>query len=303
MPNTITRLFAAAILCLMCVHGARTLAEDDITFEPAGEFLKLPTDYSLGRCSAVATNSKGEIYLLHRGPHPLLCVDADGKLLRSWGDDLIGTAHGLRVDRHDNVWITDIGRHRVLKFDPTGKLLLALGTGKAGKGDDEFDRPTDVAFGPMDEVFVTDGYGNTRVMKFSAAGKLLKSWGTPGTKPGEFNVPHSIVIDAKGRLFVGDRENNRIQIFDAEGEWLAEWKGFAPYGLALDTDGQLFVADARAHQILRLDSSGKVQQRWGKQGKAPGEFGLPHMLAFDSKGNLIVAEVEGMRFQKLTKKK
>jgi streptogramin lyase len=301
MPNKITRLFAAAMFCLMCVLGQTTRAED-IIFEPAGEFLKLPAGYSLGRCSAVATNSKGEIYLLHRGQHPLLCVDTNGNLLRSWGDDLIGTAHGLRVDRHDNVWVTDIGRHRVLKFDTTGKLLFALGTGKAGTGDDEFDRPTDIAFGPKDEVFVTDGYGNTRVLKFTAEGRLLHSWGRPGAKHGEFNIPHSIVIDAQGRLLVGDRENDRIQIFDNEGHWFAEWKGFAPYGLAINGDGQLFVADARAHQILRLDASGKIQQRWGKQGKAPGEFGLPHMLGFDAKGNLIVAEVEGMRFQKLFRK-
>ncbi|MCX7421011.1 MAG: peptidyl-alpha-hydroxyglycine alpha-amidating lyase family protein [Planctomycetia bacterium] len=303
MSSIITRPFAAAMFCLICVLGRTTFADDDITFEPAGEFLKLPADYSLGRCSAVATNSKKEIYLLHRGQHPLLCVDETGKLLRTWGDDLIGTAHGLRVDRHDNVWVTDIGRHRVLKFDPTGKLLLALGTGKAGTSNDEFDRPTDIAFGPKDEVFVTDGYGNTRVMKFSSEGRFLKSWGIPGKKPGEFNLPHSIVIDAHGRLLVGDRENDRIQIFDDEGKWLDEWQGFAPYGLAFNADGQLFVADARAHQILRLDTAGKVRQRWGKHGKAPGEFGLPHMLGFDANGNLIVAEVEGMRFQKLIRKK
>lgn len=295
-------LFVGTLFCMAHVSGSTTLAGEVITFEPAGEFPKLPEGYSLGRCSAVATNSQGEIYLLHRGQHPLLCVDAEGKLLRSWGDDLIGTAHGLRVDRQDNVWVTDIGRHRVLKFDPTGKLLLALGTGKPGTGNDEFDRPTDIAFGPKDEVFVTDGYGNSRVMKFSPEGRLLKSWGSRGSKPGEFHLPHSIILDNKGRLLVGDRENERIQVFDDEGRWLAQWEGFAPYGLAINSDGQVFVADAQAHQVLRLDASGKVQQRWGQQGKAPGEFDVPHMLAFDAIGNLFVAEVDGMRFQKLAKK-
>ena len=136
-------------------------------------------------------------------------------------------------------------------------------------------------------------------MKFSAEGRFIKSWGTPGKQAGEFHLPHSIVRDAQGRLLVGDRENDRIQIFDDEGQWLATWNGFAPYGLALNPDGLVFVADARANQVLRLDASGKVQQRWGQKGKAPGEFDLPHMLDFDVQGNLIVAEVDGMRFQKL----
>ena len=296
-----TLLLVGALCCLGTTMAGKTWADEGVTFEPAGEFPMLPAGYSLGKCSAVAVNRKNEIYLFHRGPHPVLCVNADGKLLRTWGDEVIGTAHGLRVDRHDNVWVTDMGKHRVLKFDPSGKLLLALGTGKAGTGNDEFDRPTDVAFGPKDELFVSDGYGNSRVMKFSAEGRFLKLWGTRGTKDGEFHLPHAILRDANGRLLVGDRENERIQIFDDEGQWLATWNGFAPYGLAMDAEGRIFVADAHAHEVLRLDAAGKVQQRWGKQGKAPGEFDVPHMLAFDAQGNLIVAEVDGMRFQKLTR--
>ncbi|MBC7819402.1 MAG: hypothetical protein IAG10_21160 [Planctomycetaceae bacterium] len=298
--KTVTALLCVYFLpFIFCQHAS---AEDAITFEARGDFPKLSADVVLGKCSAVATNSKGEIYLFHRGPRPLLCVDAAGKLLRAWGDDLIGTAHGVRVDRDDNVWITDIGRHRVLKFDPTGKLLLSLGTGKAGTGTDEFDRPTDIAFAPNGEVFVSDGYGNSRVIKFSATGRFLKAWGTKGKSAGEFNLPHAIIMDSKGRLLVGDRENNRIQLFDADGQFLDQWPGFAPYGIAINGDGHVFIADARAHQVLRLDASGKVQQRWGQKGMAQGEFNAPHMLAFDAAGNLFVAEVDGKRFQKLTKK-
>ena len=295
----------SALLCvyfLPFIFCQPVSAEDVITFEARGDFPKLPADVVLGKCSAVATNSKGEIYLFHRGPRPLLCVDATGKLLRAWGDDHIGTPHGLRVDRQDNVWVTDMGRHRVLKFDPTGKLLLALGTGKAGTSHDEFDRPTDIAFAPNGDVFVSDGYGNSRVMKFSSAGRFLKSWGTKGTKAGEFDLPHAIIMDSKGRLLVGDRENDRIQLFDADGKFLDEWPGFAPYGIAINSDGHVFVADAQAHQVLRLDAAGKVQQRWGQKGTAPGEFDTPHMLAFDAAGNLFVAEVGNLRFQKLSKK-
>jgi DNA-binding beta-propeller fold protein YncE len=300
----LTRQFLMLVGLCGVAHliATETLADDAAAFEPVMNFPKLSADLLLGPCSAVATNSKGEIFLFHRGKHPILCVDADGKLRQSWGDGLIGKAHGLRIDRHDNVWVTDIGHHRVMKFDPSGKMLLSLGTGKPGTGTDEFDRPTDIAFGANGDVFVSDGYGNSRVLKFSVAGRLLKTWGTRGKELGEFNLPHAIIMDSKGRLLVGDRENKRIQLFDAEGKALGQWTGFAPYGLAINSDGQVFVADAVAHQVLRLDADGKVVQRIGQKGQAPGEFGLPHMLTFDSAGNLFVAEVEGKRFQKFKKK-
>lgn len=271
-------------------------------FEAALGFLKVPAGVELGACSAVAVNSRGEIHLFHRGPQPILCFDAQGNFLRSWGDDVIDTAHGLRIDRDDNVWATDIGNHRVFKFDPRGKVRLALGTGKPGAGSDTFNKPTDVAFGPQGEFYVTDGYGNTRVQKFSPHGGLIASWGQPGKGPGQFNLPHSIVIDRRGRILVGDRENNRIQIFDEMGSFQSEWTGFAPYGLALDKEGQLFVADGRANQVLQLDAEGRVVQRWGGKGKAVGEFDLPHMLSFDAAGNLHVAEVGGKRVQMLKRK-
>ena len=293
---------AGIFCCLAMLFSGSLQAADPIVLEPVNEFLKLPAEYSLGPCSAVATNSKKELLLFHRGKHPILCVDAEGKLLRSWGDEFIGKAHGLRVDRQDNVWVTDISRHRVLKFDSVGKLLLSLGTGKPGTGTDEFDQPTDIAFGTDGDVFVSDGYGNSRVVKFSSTGRFLKSWGTRGAKPGQFQLPHSIVMDSTNRLLVGDRDNNRIQLFDEDGNSLAQWDGFAPYGLAIHKSGDVFVADGQEHQILRLDASGKVQQRWGKKGQASGEFDLPHMLAFDTVDNLIVAEVGNMRFQKLIKK-
>jgi DNA-binding beta-propeller fold protein YncE len=285
------------IVASLCLWLVQLVASAD-ELRAVEKFFKLPNDWTLRACSAVAVNAKGEIIVFHRGTHPLLVFDAEGNFLRSWGDDVVKSAHGLRVDRDDNIWATDIGGHRVFKFDRNGKLLLALGTGKAGTGDDQFNKPTDIAFGQSGEFFVTDGYGNTRVMKFAPSGKLLMSWGQPGKAAGEFNLPHSIVIDRQGRLLVGDRENDRIQVFDQDGKWLATWPGFAPYGLALDKSGRVYVADARAHQLLRLTPTGEVEQRWGRKGAAPGEFDLPHMLTFDSKGNLFIAEVNGRRVQK-----
>ncbi|WLD10879.1 peptidyl-alpha-hydroxyglycine alpha-amidating lyase family protein [Planctellipticum variicoloris] len=289
-------------LVVLIIAGGTSLADDEAGFRPVTDFLKLPDGWTLGSCSAVGVNGRGEILLLHRGRHPLIIFDASGRFLRSWGDDLIQSPHGLRVDRDDNVWVTDIGGHRVFKFDPSGKLLLSLGNGKPGAGDDQFNKPTDVAFGPDGEFFVADGYGNARVLRFAASGKLIKTWGTPGTGPGEFDLPHAIVVDPRERVLVGDRENNRIQIFDRDGALLEIWAGFAPYGLAFNHNGILFVADARANQILELDANGKVRRSWGRKGTGPGEFDLPHMLTSDADGNLFVAEVGGKRLQKFVRK-
>jgi DNA-binding beta-propeller fold protein YncE len=273
-----------------------------LDFEPALDFLKLPEGVELGRCSAVAVNRGGEIHLFHRGRRPILCFDAQGRFVRSWGDDLIHTAHGLRIDRDDNVWATDIGNHHVFKFDSRGKLLLTLGSGKAGDAAGEFNKPTDVAFGPRGEFYVSDGYGNSRVQKFSPQGGFITSWGRRGKAAGEFNLPHSIVIDREGRILVGDRENNRIQIFDESGAFLDEWPDFAPFGMALDAAGNLFIADGRSHQVLKLDNQGRIADRIGQRGSAAGQFDLPHMLAFDSSGNLLIAEVNNKRLQVLRKR-
>src|SRR5262249_30621798 len=158
-------------------------------------------------------------------------------------------------DRDGHVWLTDIGDHQVLKFTADGRLLMALGRkGQPGNGADQFARPTDVAFTLSGDFYVSDGYDNTRVLKFSKDGKVLKQWGTKGTGPGEFNLPHSICVDAKGRVIVGDRENDRIQVFDADGKFIAQWTaGGAPFGMFLTGD-QIFVADGRAHWVTVIDT-------------------------------------------------
>src|SRR4029079_5393896 len=133
-------------------------------------------------------------------------------------------------------------------------------------------------------------------------GRFLMSWGEPGVKPGQFRLPHCIVVDRENHVLVGDRENNRIQVFEGDGKWLAMWRGFAPYGMAFDAEGRLFVADGRAGQVLLLDEHGKVRKRCGHEGDQPGEYQMPHILGFDRDGNLYVAEVDGKRLQKLVRK-
>jgi DNA-binding beta-propeller fold protein YncE len=187
----------------------------------------MPDGWKFGRVSSVAVDSAGEVYVFHRGKkaNPIVVFDAKGKYLRSWGKDMFGNAHGMRVDRQGNVWVTDNGDHQVMKFTRDGKLLLTLGVkGEKGEDGNHFYRPTDIAFSPDGKFFyVSDGYGNARVVKFTTGGKFVKAWGRHGTGPSEFNTVHSVAVDSRGTVYVSDRENNRIQIFDADGKFLRQW--------------------------------------------------------------------------------
>jgi DNA-binding beta-propeller fold protein YncE len=291
----------ASVLCF-AASLATAPADETIDFEPVAEFVRLPQGMELGKCSAVAISGTGDIYLFHRKKRPIICLNSDGQYLRSWGDDLVRTAHGLRIDGAGNVWVTDVERHQVFKFNSEGKLLLALGTGKPGTDTDQFNLPTDIAFGPQEAVYISDGYGNSRVMEFTSQGRFVTTWGKPGAGPGEFHLPHAILGDDRGRVLVGDRENNRIQIFDGQGKLLDLWDGFAPFGLAFDHERRLFVADGRANKVLQLDTKGRIVKSWGGRGTAPGQFQMPHALAFDAAGSLYVAEIDGMRLQKFRRK-
>jgi DNA-binding beta-propeller fold protein YncE len=296
--------FLALFAVAFAICGREAAAAEKIEFVPVPGFPQVPAEVTLGKCSAVSVDSRGQVYLLHRGKTPLLCFDRDGKFVRGWGDDLMHTPHGLRIDRSDNIWTTDIGNHLVLKFNSQGKLLLALGTsGKPGTALDQFNKPSDIAFGANDEVYISDGYVNTRVMQFNQQGKFIKTWGKPGSGPGEFDLPHTIKVDARQRVLVGDRENERIQVFDGDGNVLAIWKGFAPYGIDIDRDGNIFVADVVDHKILQLDDNGRLVHSWGTLGEQPGQLNAPHMLACDAQGNLFVAEVDGKRMQKFARRK
>jgi len=304
MSSNLSGTVAFTLLLILCESAQPEDKSKGIPdYQPVAGWPQLPPKFAFGPVSAVATDAKDHVYVAHRGPKPILVFDRDGKLLRSWGDEHLKTPHGLRLDPDGNVWVTDIGNHLVLKFDPEGKLLLSLGKkGEAGNKLDQFDRPTDVAFTPTGEFYISDGYGNARVLKYDRTGKLLKHWGTKGKGEGEFNLPHAICVDAKGRVYVGDRENNRVQIFDADGKFLEVWKeSGAPYGLFLSGD-RLFVADGRAGWVRVLGPDGKSLGRWGEKGTAAGQFQLPHMLCVDSRGDVYVAEVNNKRMQKFTAK-
>jgi DNA-binding beta-propeller fold protein YncE len=278
-------------------------ADTVFKYQAVAGWPQLPAGSKFGDMTAVATDAADRVYVFHRGQQPIMVFDKNGKFLRSWGDKLIDTAHGLRVDRDGNVWTTDIGNHLVTKFDPAGKVLLTLGKkDQPGDGRDEFNEPTDVAVAPSGEFYVADGYGNSRVVKFAKDGKYLKEWGKKGTSAGEFDLPHTICLDAKGRVYVGDRENNRVQVFDADGKFLAQWKASgAPYGLFFSGE-RMLLADGRANAVNVLDLEGKVLGRWGEKGTGAGQFELAHWVCVDSQGSVYVAEGDGQRVKKFVAK-
>jgi DNA-binding beta-propeller fold protein YncE len=192
---------------------------------------------------------------------PILKFDASGKLVTSFGAGLLLFPHGLFVDRDGNVWVTDgLGKdgkgQQVFKFSPDGKILLVLGrAGTAGSGPDEFNAPSAVQVAPNGDIFVADGHGgttNARIVKFTKDGKFIKTWGHKGTAPGEFDIPHALAMDSRGRLFVADRNNNRIQIFDQDGNFIDAWAQFSrPSGLFIDKNDVIYVADSESESVSK----------------------------------------------------
>src|SRR5262249_36187837 len=269
-----------------------------LKYEVVSGFFQLPPGENFVEAAGVAVNPHGHIYVFHRGKHPLMEFDETGKFLRSIADDLFVSAHMVRVDSDDNIWTTDVGSHVVLKRNPEGRVLLAFGRMRI-PGDDtgHFNQPTDVAFDNAGNIYITDGYGNSRVLKFDKSGVLVGGWGMKGSRPGQFDLPHTIAVDGD-RVYVGDRDNERIQIFDTNGRFVSEWKpvGHA-FGFFGTPDHLIYECDAIAGKILKIDRDGKIL----------GSFELPptgrhldgHEICIDKDGSIFVAEVTNWRALKL----
>jgi streptogramin lyase len=276
--------------------------------------LPLPTGTTMGAPAAVAFDAKGHLWVLTRGPQPLFEFDADGSFVRAFGEGLFTRTHGLRFDGDGNIWVSDVGAHIVVKLSPAGQVLMTLGVkGEPGAWDEaagshRLNQPNDVAFGRGGEVFVVQGHtpgadGDPRVLKFDRAGRFIKSWGGKGRTPGKFEVAHGIAIDAKGLLWVTDRENQRIQIFDADGAFVREIN-YAGLPCALDIGSQyIYMVNGFAGQVLRLDLNGVVLAATGKPGKGVGEFGEAHFITVSPKGELFVADSVNGTLQRFVKKK
>jgi DNA-binding beta-propeller fold protein YncE len=281
---------------------------------------RLPLHENFMETAGVAVDGQNNVYVLHRGRNPIMQFNADGQLIRAFGDGLFDRSHSIRIDSEGNIWTVDDGSHTVLKLNRHGRIQMVLGRwrspsdaksampdGSAGgplrglrdEGVVRFSRPTDVAFGPNGDIFVADGYGNSRVVKFSKDGRFLKEWGKRGSAPGEFHTPHSIVADKQGRVYVADRENYRIQVFDAEGKFLKEFRQGAPWGLAITADDHLFMADGYNNRIVKMTLDGKVVGAFGSHGKQPGQFHYCHQLAVTPEGAAVyTAEILNWRAQK-----
>jgi sugar lactone lactonase YvrE len=253
-----------------------------------------PKDIRPDGISAGATDSKGNVYLLHRIKPYVMVFAPDGKFSRSWDGDFT-TPHGLRIDKDDNVWIADMDNHLVQKFDLEGKLLLSLGTkNKPGLGAEQFNRPADVNTGPDGEIYIADGYGNSRVAKFSKDGKFLRDWGKKGKGPAQFRIPHAVFLDSDQRVLIGDRENARIQVFDRDGKLLDTWTDTGyPYGLFLHRD-RVYLADGRSGRIRIFDKEHKLLTSWET---AVGEE-TPHWINVDQQDAVYIGFVSGNKVQK-----
>jgi DNA-binding beta-propeller fold protein YncE len=272
----------------------------------------VPAGTTMGATASVAFDAKGHLFVLTRGAQALFEFDPSGAFVRAFGDRFT-RAHGLRIDGDGNLWATDVGGHIVVKLNPAGQVLLTLGTkGEAGEwnesaGSRRLNQPNDVAIARNGDVFVAQGHtpgpgGDARVLKFDKTGRFIKSWGGKGTGPGQFQVAHGVAIDAKGLLWVTDRENQRIQVFDADGIFVREMK-YAGLPCSVDIGGQyIYMVNGFAGQVVRMDLTGKVLGALGKPGTGPGEFGEAHFIAVSPKDELYVADSVNGALVKFVKK-
>lgn len=345
---------AHVLFALLLVTPTLAQQPPEIHYRATPDFLKLPPDLYLGEVAGVAVNSKGHIFVFSRGnttgpayaaaAAQLLEFAPDGKFLREIGHNLYAWsfAHTVKVDKSDNIWVTDKGSDMVIKFNPEGRVVMVFGRRQEASDegteplkhvkpplppvDGMFRQVTDVAWDSAGNGYISDGYVNSRVAKVDKDGNWLKSFGEPGDQPGQLNTPHSIAVDDRDNVYVADRGNRRIQVFDTDGRFLRQitieaaipsdarpaignkptatsgtMSPGAPWAVCI-TPGPnqvLFTSDAFPGRIYKLSLDGKLLGVFGKSGKQPGQFGWIHEIACPSENELYVAEILNWRIQKL----
>lgn len=325
MKRLVLFVFLSAVMPLL--SAGQELKVPEIPYKSVPNLLQLPAGLYMGEAAGVAVNSKGHIFVFTRSQETRLFeFAADGKYLREIGQGLYGFvfAHTVRIDKDDNIWCTDEGANMTIVFNPAGQVIMLFGrkpesvegAAPAPPGTTPpappaafatyahrlFNRPTDVAWDAAGNSYFADGYGNSRVVKYDKDGNWVKEWGKRGTGPGEFHTVHSIATDAKGNVYVGDRENNRIQVFDGGGNFLKQWTNAgAPWAICITPEPNqvLYTSDSNAGKIYKMDLNGNILGEFGKWGKHLGEFGWVHEIACPSENTLFVAEILNWRVQKL----
>ncbi len=290
-----------------------TVGGGGYVFEVVEGWGALPEGWSFKEISGIGVDRRDRVYVFSRGEHPVTVFDRGGTLLASWGEGLFTRPHAVTMGPDDTIYLTDDGDHTVRKCALDGRVLLTIGTPgqPAPKHSGRpFNRCTHVAVAPDGSLYISDGYGNSRIHRFSADGRLLGSWGEPGTDPGQFNLPHAVCVDREGLVYVADRENHRVQVFNALGRYQAQWNNmYRPCGLFVDTHdeagdrvyvGELCPSLAVSEGVANLGACVSVYTATGQRlarvgaplpGSDPGEFVAPHTIAVDSHGDVYVGEV------------
>ena len=305
--------FVAALVATIAIASPQALHSQALSYRLVEGWAQLPSGVEAwGQTIGVELDADGNLWVFHRcfaencnggreNVAPMLKYDPSGRLLDSWGEGMFNWPHGFFIDADGYIWTSDargVGDkgHQVMKFTQDGTLLMTLGTaGVAGDGEDTFDGPADVAVAPNGDIFVVDGHGNNRVVKFNKDGEFVMSWGEAGTGPGQFNEPHSVAFDSQGRLFVGDRVNERIQVFDQNGQYLAEWSGIMASGMDITEDDVIYVADYQ----LRLGIVIANANDFTEIGFI--ENAMPEGVTVDRMGNVYAGEVLPRNLKKFVK--
>ena len=286
-----------------------TVGSGDFTYEVVDNWAKTPDGWTIGQAEP-ACDSQDRVYVFNRGDHPLMVFDRDGNFQGEWGREYLTDAHGIYISGEDHIYLPVRESHAIVKCTLDGKPLMTMGVwdapsdtggarpdGTMWKAAGPFNRCTDIALAPNGDLFVSDGYANSRVHKFSPDGRLLHSWGRPGKRgPGEFHIPHGIWVHWDGRVMVCDRENNRIQLFTGDGEYLGMWTDLArPCDIYVDHDGIAYVVELDAFMtILNMDGQVLAKVDIGGAGG--------HAVWADSRGDLYIGHnQEGRRLVKLVR--
>jgi len=326
-PRQLKSALAGAIVVVLAFAAATVGAQHGnlpTPYHEVANWATLPAGAKWAGVISVDPASNGDLWVFYRSEPPILRFDQSGKVVKGFGDGMFAQAHGMTVDRDGNVWVTDAqvkdGKgNQVFKFSPDGKLLMTLGkAGVAGGGNDVFSGPCDVAIARNGDIFVADGHiadvPVNRIVKFSKDGTFIKAWGKRGPGPGEFDTPHSIAIDSRGRIFVADRSNSRIQIFDQDGRFLDQWKQFGrPSGVFIDKNDNMYVADSQSNSKQNPGYTRGIRIGSAKDGKVTALIPFVEAdpeknnnagvegVAADAKGNVYAGEVSTEKFKKYAK--